>query len=460
MGEEQGTPEPYLDPPEKERKIEWRNDPFERFLPRKRGFITDLIGNMRGTEVPVIYLAWIAILAISSALKREVWIDWYPSRLFINFYLILLSPPGIGRKTTAITVLDKLLSELDQYVQDPQKKKLKKMELFRDKLSAEGLMARMHNLSTRAVSLQMKSGAMETRKLGCPITILVKEAPNMFGKAEWQSGILAFLLDIYDTKDRQELNLKKGREIALDLFTNLVIGCTTESFAKDLPATARSDGFLSRNIIAYVDDRYQEKPWAEENPHAPSLMRLTQRLAWIAENCIGKYVLSEEAKTYYKSWYSRYCASQRAAIQEESDVVSRKDVIVLKVAVCLRAQEYSSERIIEQYHIRDAIKLVEATYLQLPPFLTGKYGGTLPEETIRLYNFIKKRGKVTRARLMQAAHVSAYDCSRRIRTLVDMTMVEVWHAGKKVNRVQGKTDEEYVKVENGSNGEEEIEDGE
>src|SRR6476646_4910021 len=64
---------------------------------RLPNWISSFIRLTSNLETPDIFRKWAGISIISSVLERKVWSKSKGSQLFPNLYIVLVSPPGIGK---------------------------------------------------------------------------------------------------------------------------------------------------------------------------------------------------------------------------------------------------------------------------------------------------------------------------------------------------------------------------
>ena len=62
------------------------------------------------TEPPLSYHQWTAVATSAACLQRRVWIWLVPQRIYANQYIILVGPPGISKKGTAMRIGKDLLN--------------------------------------------------------------------------------------------------------------------------------------------------------------------------------------------------------------------------------------------------------------------------------------------------------------------------------------------------------------
>ncbi len=129
------------------------DDPFDVFAEPK-GFMTDLIYYLRGTEVPSVYTIWTSLVIVSSVVKREAWLEWYPKEFFNNLYVILLGPSA-GKKTTMIEIAIDLVDNYHRSIPDDNFRKMKSITVLKNKATPEAVLQTMKE-AARARGVQFR----------------------------------------------------------------------------------------------------------------------------------------------------------------------------------------------------------------------------------------------------------------------------------------------------------------
>jgi len=80
----------------------WKTEDFDEFLPEP-GFMTDFVMALRGVESPTIFAFWAAAFVMSTVLKRDAFLQWYPENIFPNLYIMLVAPPRVCAKSTSLS---------------------------------------------------------------------------------------------------------------------------------------------------------------------------------------------------------------------------------------------------------------------------------------------------------------------------------------------------------------------
>ena len=66
------------------------------------GWLKTYVAHMRFNEAPSSFHFWVGVGTIAGALRRKVWTDHLTYQYTPNFYIILVAPPGVATKSTAI----------------------------------------------------------------------------------------------------------------------------------------------------------------------------------------------------------------------------------------------------------------------------------------------------------------------------------------------------------------------
>ena len=431
----------------------WYKDPCDEYLPSQKGFITDLVYHLRGTEVPTMFSIWSAVWAISSIVKREAWVDWKITKLFPNFYIIILGPAGLGRKSTAISVSKKLLKNTNEKIVNKNMREIKKLNIIEDKTTPEGLLEAMEpgsNGLMPAVTLKDKNGKPLKDKSGRILTyhrtgessIISSELSSLLGKQKYNEHMIQLLLSLYDQEEYQWRTAKRGLKTIPKLCTNLIAATTPSGFTDSIPEAAIGDGFLSRTIIAHQEDNPRMFPMPIDVFGAPDFDELSGRLSWIGENTVGHHKLTPEAWDWYCHWYKNH---KRKIKEDEGNqgVRSRLDIHLIKLALVMKAQRYSSEAHITRADLYDASKLLRGTMHGIDVALKSVSSDISKRFVAKLEGFIRKKGKITRKRCLQSTTLTATQLNAALDQLAQEGKIQIYRNGRKVDYMSKQSNEEY-----------------
>lgn len=341
---------------------EWKPEFWDRHLPQA-GFITDFVYATRGIESPTNFCAWTAVFLLSSLLKRDAWLKWFPGVLFPNLYILFVAPPRICPKSTPIILCEKYIyKKMFTHFNDPLQRKGKELNIVHSRATMEALYKELVP-KIESVNIIGPSGQFETRQLdmGSKLCIMASEFSTFLGRAQYSIGLVDKLTDWYDCKDEDDSFTISGGEVQLkDLYVTILGGTTFDGLKLSIPPEALKGGFISRLIIVLNRKETRRFAFPIEIPGAPSFDELSKRLAWIVENAQGEFTFSPKATQRYKEWYDEFKDKLAEGYYGEMDR-SRMDTNVLKLSVVMHVQRYTTDREITIDDFNDAVQMIESS---------------------------------------------------------------------------------------------------
>lgn len=288
----------------------------------------------QGTESPPVFHMWVALGIISGAAQRKIYMDAGYYQVHSNLFIILVSPAGRSRKSTALRIGKNILQAIAEYGQDLH---------FSTQAS-----------SVAALVLQFsKINNKEHQSL----TASISELGSMLGSKSVE--MTDFLTDIYDCNpDWDKQTVGRGLEKIEKPWFNLMAGTTPQWMGENLSKTAVEGGFVSRSIFVYEDTRLRVAI-PELTPEQLVLQRaLVHDLAHIAA-LKGEFTFSPEARDFYIHWYE---VDQDKAMSSGDYRIAgyfeRKHIHALKVAMCLSLSQNDS-LVLQPRDLQVAISLLE-----------------------------------------------------------------------------------------------------
>lgn len=204
---------------------------------RKLGsWIEAFIAFTDNLESAPVYRQWTAITIIAAALEQKVWITT-SDRLYPNLYTILVGHPGVG-KTRSIMAGRKFLQELPGFNIAPTSMKMASLV---DALVA----AKRTIVSNTGPATEFHSMA-----------ILVDEWTAFMHAFEEE--LVGGLTTFYDVTVPYEQH-RRGKDIRIKIVRpqlSLLAGSTPSNLIKFIPDFAWDQGFTSRIILVFSDDRF------------------------------------------------------------------------------------------------------------------------------------------------------------------------------------------------------------
>jgi len=397
----------------------WQKEAWDKNLPEP-GFITDFVLATRGVETPTKLSFWTAVWVISSALKRDTWLEWFPDPLYPNFFVFLVGPPKIVAKSTAVGFGEKILTHFHEYIDDAEMRIRKEVNMLRSKATPEA----MSIIMAPKEEPYMKNGKVHKVDKGSQVAVAVSELSTFLGKQKYNEGLIDRLTHFYDCKDEDdEVTIGRGHNKFRNVYVTLIGATTPDHLAESIPEQAFGGGFMSRVVVAYQGFSTRDYPKPRMVVGGPSINDLRERLAWVASNAAGEYYLEQDAYDYYAEWYPQFKKQLAKGIEDtKAKMKHRMDIHLLKLALILRAQQYRPGNNISLAEVKHALEILEHTYSDASESIANvgisPYTGYLN----RARDVIRKKGKVTRRQLLQS--LSPYGCSAELLTKLTDQLLE------------------------------------
>lgn len=434
----------------------WVNDNYDSAIPEQKGFITDLIYHMRGMEVPTLFTIWSALWLLSTVIKREAWVSWYPRPLFPNLYVILAAPAGAKKSVTIDDIGLPIVEGMSRYIAHQNVRRMKNIHIVKDKMTPEALLEAMlpSNKKGKAsfVLVDDNGDPLVDRhnrpiryKATSEIGIVLSEMTSSIGKRSYTEGFVEILLDLYNPKDTWQWRTKgEGLKQFNRTYLSLLAATTPTAFKESVPKVAAGDGFLSRCVVVYQRGTNRRYSIPRKVEGAPSLEELTMRLGWVAEHGLGEFRLSKEAFSLYDEWYDDH-KNYIEDHDNESGMRGRMDINLLKVSLLLRLQRYTDETQgeITEADMRDAINLVHTTY-GLSAELLGELGDELKKDADKVMRILSRFKSLKRVDLLRKSHIPVEDFNQIIDYLVQTGEITISLKGNNKSYPSKNGDEKYT----------------
>ena len=377
----------------------WKHEEFDDYLPAP-GFLTDFILTTRGIETPTHLSLWSAIWAISSVLKRDAYFKWFPDPLYANFLIVLVAPPRLCAKSTAVRQFgEKIVSDFTEFYPDPVMKFAKEVNLLRTKVTPEALEIALVPKENVPI---MVNGENFFGNRGSETSVVISELATFLGKQKYNTGLINKLVDLYDCKDiDSSATVGRGEVIFKNIYFTLIGATTIKGINESIPEEAMGGGFLSRLILVHAPRPTRAYPEPREVIGAPDRKELAKRLAWIANNAQGEYYFTKEAQSYYNKLYAAHRKKLMTQDDHTMDLKSRFDIHLRKLALIMKAQRYEGGKEITLEILKEAEAILNATY-DTAHGITKEVGVSVYTKAYnKAKEIIRLRKRITRRQLLQ-----------------------------------------------------------
>lgn len=355
-----------------------------------------------GTESPSVFHLWVGLSTLAAAAQRKIFMDHDFFKTHTNMYVVLVSPPGRSRKSTAMSFGKNLLKKVSDYGQE--------INFSSDATSAAALVQQFIKLSSK----EHQSLTTFSSELGSLLRLN-------------DADIVMFLTDIYGCEpDWNKQTVGRGLEMIEAPWLNL-LGATTPSWMGDnLSKTALEGGFIRRIVFVYSEERALvaiPKMTAKQK----ELRRdLTHDLAHIA-SLKGEFKFaSKEVEDFYVEWYENPKRLELETDPRLTGYYECKAEHVKKVAMMLSLAESDTLKL-EIPHLRAAIGMLS----EIEPGMSRAFSsvGKNPFSTDmdRIADQVTQHGQINYKRLL-ALNIHALEKKQfdeALATLIEINKVYV-----------------------------------
>lgn len=261
------------------------------------------------SECPDNYLLWVALTGISAALQRRVYTRWVYYRFYPNIYTILVGPPGVTHKSSAIRFIREMLREVE-------------VSVASEAITKEALIEQMQ-----------KRGSGGNQAL----SVMSSE----FGSFIAPSGIrmVEFLTDIYDCEENWEYTIKHGGTQRIERpYLSLLGGTTPAWISQEFNEAFVEGGFAARTLFVSETKPRFRKAFANITPAMHNMRaNLISDLREISE-LEGEYIWTDEASDWFKHWYEIEWPKEKLDYRL-TGYLSRKATHVIRISMIVAASK-------------------------------------------------------------------------------------------------------------------------
>lgn len=279
------------------------------------------------SECPDNYLLWSALSVLSGAVQRHVYTKWVYYSFYPNAYVMLVGPPGVTHKGSAVRFARGFLRDIG-------------VSIASQSITKEGLIVQMQRFG---------SGGNNA------LSVLSSE----FGSFLSKSGkiMVEFLTDIYDSEDNWQDTTKHGGTVEIEKPYLTMLAATTPAWiSENFDQTFVEGGFAARVLAVAENSPRFLKAFAEVTPDMLRVReRLVEDLQQISE-LQGEYIWTPSARDWFEHWYENKWP-QQVLDYRLSGYLGRKPSHLIRTAM-LVALDKSNELVLRPEHFIQAAELL------------------------------------------------------------------------------------------------------
>jgi len=324
-------------------------------------------------EAPERFYFWSGVSTIAGVLRRRVFIDEGHFKHHPNFYIVLVGPPGLVKKSTTINIGANLLNTIPNVILGAD---CATWQAFVEEVAAaQDLFASGDVAVTNLVD--------QTHSVTCALTLAISELGTFFDPNDHM--MVNVMTELYDGKDNPFRKRTKtmGEDEIRSPFVNIIAGTTPDWIHANFRGRFGGWGLSSRIIFLHCDEKERDVPFPHElwqGTFDATMERFRDDLIAISK-LQGTCTYAPAAKDFYRELYGNHGRRQtllnRNAHHDPwlSYYFARKLDHVLKLAIVLSASR-NHQLVITLEDMRDAAARCDQIEVELSKVFADKQSGS------------------------------------------------------------------------------------
>ena len=347
------------------------------------------------TDAPLDFSRFLSLATAGVLLGNSRYVQFGTQKIYPNFYMTLLAPSSLYRKTTALTISQNLVFSKDDG------------KIFATDFSQEKI---METLS------QTSCGVFYYYEFKTLLSLMERN---------YMLGLKSMLTELYDCPLFIKVARKSNSYIIHNPCISILSATTSDWFTESIKEQDIEGGFLARFLYVYS----KTKPRHDSFPKSPDPVKLKMRQSTIDDllnTDSGEMTFSEGAKHLYSLWDQHFAILFETYNPTYRNLFARLPVYVIKICIvlesCLTGLKIISESAVEQALVI-ANELIKSTQEVCETELTFSKSDLVEK---KLLKHLKKSPEPMQwVKLMRLSHLSGRDFYQTIESLKEKEIIKI-----------------------------------
>lgn len=337
------------------------------------------------TDAPIEFHDFLALATIGISLGNRCFFPFGDSRIYPNFWMLIIAPSSSYRKSTALNISRRLLSEHNNKL------------IYPSEFSHEKILE---------VISDNPSGAFYFSEFMSLMGLLSRD---------YMAGTKALLTDLYDCPSRYSRSTK-GQDLVIEKPVISMITCSTVDWL--LNKTKEEDiqgGFIPRFLI--IPSKAKVRDLALPPPAClvkrDYLLQALKAFSMVS----GCFYLDDKARKAFECWYTQ--ASNNQGYGKFSSAIQRLQIYIIKLAMVIEVNNSGGISLkISEQSMTQAIQYANWIANQLKTLHEDEFTFSQFDKNLKkVMNELKAKASISREDMFRSTRLNKKDFDLVIQTL-------------------------------------------
>jgi energy-coupling factor transporter ATP-binding protein EcfA2 len=343
------------------------------------------------TPAPDNFLTWGALSLIGAVLKDNVYFEDGTYNLYPNQFIVLISPPGIGKGTTMDLISSLIEESAPNYL----------VNTLSDRVTAEKIIELIANGWNTAPVIANQQLVVGKKDHSCIIDS--SELRVLLSASDW---MLEFLCEAWSKKTYSAQTKNKGSAFIKDMCVSLIAATVPDymrSMNRDNALTILG-GFTSRCLFIYAENPSKDLPWPTPLKKNTVSKKLYDELSIDLRSISslrGEFKVDTSARLMFETFLKKYRVN--SSLDDSEAVANFKARIrahALKLAMVMSVSR-GDTLTINAIDMANTITELEKVLLTLEKIFRGVGDSPDAAATARVRTLLETHGMLTRREMLK-----------------------------------------------------------